>query len=85
MTDIIEVNDNLDTIKCPYNKDAIKVTCPRCGKTFIVFVDLGGIEKYENGMPIQDAFPTTSTDAREMLLSGFCPNCWEDVFGETFE
>lgn len=31
---------------------------------------------------VQNAFPYLSADEREMLVSGICPKCWAQTFGE---
>ena len=41
-----------------------------------------GVEKYNKGALIQDAFPNLSVDEREFLLSGLTPDQWKDIFPE---
>lgn len=31
---------------------------------------------------IQDIAPSLSPDYREMFVSGICPKCWDELFGE---
>lgn len=60
----------------------INTTCPFCGKTTTVQVRLADYNAWWDGKHVQDAFPYLSADEREMLISGICPKCWADAFGE---
>ena len=64
----------------------IVTECPFCGKTHIVNVSADGYFawKYE-GVSAQDAFPELTANAREMLISGICPKCWDSTFGDEDE
>jgi len=46
-------------------------------------------EKYyrwkEDGECIQDVFPEMTKDQREILISGTCPECWDELFGRCAE
>lgn len=59
----------------------ITTTCPFCGRSTDVLVDEVEYGCWLEGMSIQDAMPDLSPDEREMLISGICPNCWEQMFG----
>jgi hypothetical protein len=64
----------------PYITDMVEVQCkpcPFCGKQSVLLVSYEGYLKYREGAFIQDAFPTLSPDARELLISGTCPECWD--------
>jgi hypothetical protein len=56
--------------------------CPGCKKSFAVQVLRTDVTKYESGKTryAQDAFPYLSPEHRELLISGFCPECWEKIF-----
>lgn len=41
-----------------------------------------GIDKYQTGATMQDAFPTMSPSDREFLISGFTPTEWNAIFME---
>lgn len=60
----------------------INTTCPLCGK--ITPVQIRRVADYRdymlNGKLAQDAFPYLSADEREMLISGICPTCWDNMF-----
>lgn len=61
-------------------------TCPRCHKVHEVVVDFEDYTNYMMGdAKIQDAFPYLSANEREYLLSGFCEDCWNDIFAEEDE
>ena len=55
--------------------------CPMCGKLHSVEVNLSAYEKWQNGELIQNAMPNLSATEREQLISGFCPDCQEKIFG----
>lgn len=51
--------------------------CPICERRFQRFYPLEGYTAWENGALIQDALPNETPDAREFLLTGICPECWD--------
>jgi len=59
----------------------IETNCPMCGETHLITVPIEGYARWQNGACIQDAMPELSADDREMLISGICPRCWDDMFG----
>lgn len=58
----------------------IEKVCPRCHKLQIIEVDASQYNDWMAGKNIQIAFPTLSADDREVLMSGICPKCWEEIF-----
>ena len=59
----------------------INTTCPFCGKTTPVQIRRAAdYHAWQNGALAQDAFPYLSADEREMLISGICPTCWDNMF-----
>ena len=56
--------------------------CPFCGKPHDVLVSKADYAAWQNGKMAQDAFPYLSADEREILISGICPKCWAETFGE---
>ena len=58
----------------------IQTTCPHCGKTTYLDVTFEGYLAYMMGDPICECFPELSADDREMLISGVCPTCWDEMF-----
>ena len=64
----------------------IKVTCTCCHQPVeIPGVDFDKLNVIKigrmNGQSIQDIVPELSPDYREMLISGICPTCWDNMFG----
>ena len=59
--------------------------CPYCGTISKVAVPESGLRQWKSGTRIQDALPMLTTDEREILMSGVCPKCWDEVFGEVDE
>jgi hypothetical protein len=68
----------------PGNPSMAKVTgkCVITEKEHSVIVPFDGVEAYKAGAYIQAAFPRTSADDREFLISGCSPEGWEKVFGK---
>lgn len=64
-------------------KVVITSICPWCGKasTFEVDKDVWdkGLKAYNNGAHIQDAWPTLSPSDRELIITGICNECWNNM------
>lgn len=58
----------------------INAQCPGCGKISAVDVDDMQYLAYQNGARIEDAFPLMNPFSREVLLSGYCFSCQENIF-----
>ena len=62
-----------------------EITCWRCKTTHVIDVPDDGHAEWGQGMPIQDALPELSAGEREMLLSGTCDPCFDEMFPVTEE
>jgi hypothetical protein len=60
----------------------IEVTCYRCKTDYSIEVSVEGHEKWQEGALIQDALPELSSGERELLISGTCDYCWDEMFPE---
>lgn len=61
----------------------IDVKCPSCKREKRLKVSAAGFEKYRSGRyNVQDCFPELDTSKRELLISGICPDCWNEMFSE---
>ena len=62
--------------------DIIVITCicPICGQEEEVPVYAEDYADWENGELIQNAFPYLSANQRERLMTGICPDCWDNLF-----
>lgn len=56
--------------------------CPFCGGYHEVHVSEADYAEWQDGELAQNAFPYLSADDREILISGICPKCWAETFGE---
>ena len=63
----------------------IPVAIGLAGNTTDVEVVASGLDRWQAGELIQDAFPDIPIDIREMMVSGMHPECWETMFGERDE
>ena len=61
----------------------IGVQCPFCGCITELEIPLEGYFAWKlDGELVQNAFPELTPTEREMLISGICPDCQKDIFGE---
>ena len=60
----------------------VSIICPFCGKDYAVEVNLTQYEAWQNGELIQNAIPDLTPTEREQLISGLCPKCQAEMFGE---
>ena len=58
----------------------ILVECPICHKTYEVTVPFEGFLAWQAGEKVSDAFADCDPNTREALISGVCPQCWEELF-----
>ena len=67
------------------NSDKITLTniCPFCNKAHTITVDrkeyYDGLVARECGALIQDAFPNFTPSEREMIMTGICDKCWDNM------
>ena len=59
----------------------VTIKCPMCGKTYFIEVDYDAFCSWQNGELIQVAMPNLTPTEREQLISGFCPDCQDKIFG----
>ena len=60
----------------------IACTCPFCGKVTEIAVDSDALYDYRcGGALVQDAFPTLSASERELIKTGMCQTCQDNIFG----
>lgn len=59
----------------------VACSCPFCGTiNLIKNVDFDALVAWKNGALIQDVLPNLNPNEREMLKTGICPKCWDDMF-----
>lgn len=59
--------------------------CPFCGKRQYVTVEQEDYAKYVGGEHAQEAFPYLTPAEREIIISGICEECWDNLFKEGVE
>jgi hypothetical protein len=63
----------------------LSAECRKCGK--MSYIECTDAQIDELDLPrhqrrhMQDIFPDLSVGARELLISGTCDTCWQDMFG----
>jgi hypothetical protein len=60
----------------------IKTHCPVCNKHNNVFVEEEEYKAYQAGAHIQSSLVSNTPEEREMLLTGICGECWNNIFAE---
>ena len=56
--------------------------CLGCGQSTWFTVTEDEFTRIQAGEHIQRVLPHFSAEDREMLISGTCPDCWEEMFAE---
>lgn len=59
----------------------LKKACVCCHKFVTLNVKPADLVAYERGAHAQEAFPYLEPSQREVLISGVCPDCWNNMFG----
>lgn len=60
----------------------VEVNCRMCKETKQLNVNMGDVQKWQEGALIQTVMPYLSAPERELLISGTCGECWKKLFGE---
>ena len=60
----------------------VEITCPFCGADHTIKVKSAQYEAWQNGELIQNAMPDLTPTEREQLISGLCPRCQAEMFGD---
>ena len=71
--------------KINYKEITVVTRCPFCGRANEIEVNEMDYLDWEDGKLVQNAFPYLSAEERETLISGICPKCWDETFGEDDE
>lgn len=58
----------------------MKITCKVCNIEYDVNVTQAQIISHACGTLAQDAFDNLNADERELLISGICGNCYDEMF-----
>jgi hypothetical protein len=58
------------------------MTCLKCNKEVKINVTNLELLNWKAGLPAQIAFPKLNPDERELLISGICGKCYDELFGE---
>ena len=63
--------------------DAVTVVvgCIKCAEPQHITVGNADLDSWQGGTNIQNAMPYLSADDREILISGICGECFENMFG----
>ena len=63
------------------NRDlTLRIKCPVCGEVNTVTVSCEDFNAWQNGELIQIAFSYLSAEEREIIKTGICGKCWENMF-----
>ncbi|MDF2792131.1 MAG: hypothetical protein K0S80_5233 [Neobacillus sp.] len=56
--------------------------CRVCGTVHSVEVKQRDFMRFQAGIHVQHAFPYLTADKRELLVSGVCGKCFDEIFAE---
>ena len=67
----------------------LMIKCPCCGQVSTIQLDPDKAKAFDEGLKaytehrtlMQNAFPFLTSDERELLISGTCSKCWNNMFG----
>ena len=65
------------------DKDKITIAnkCPWCGRNYKFDVPTPEYMKWREGALIQEAFVSLNPTEREFMLTGYCKECQDKIFG----
>lgn len=63
----------------------VAVQCRTCHEVHFIDVPVDGLIAWQGGELIQDALSELSAGQRELLISGTCETCWDEMFGSSDE
>jgi len=67
------------------NKITLEVRCPHCGHISIIKVDGNDYFDWMCGELAQNCFPYLNASEREIIISGLCLECQDEIFGSDDE
>lgn len=56
--------------------------CTVCKKRSVINVDGVALRRWHEGALIQQAFPASSAEVRELMVSGTHADCWQQLYGD---
>ena len=56
------------------------VLCKRCNQPKEVSATFAQVKAWAQGELIQNAMPNVPAEERELLISGYCGVCWDEIF-----
>jgi hypothetical protein len=63
--------------------DTVAVDCTGgCGHTLYVPLTEEQETRWRSGALIQKVIPEVDEAMRELLISGICPTCWDEIYGD---
>lgn len=63
------------------NLEVYRVECIKCGFAHHMRIDPADVRDWQEGKLIQHAMPYLSAGERELLISGICEDCFDEMFG----
>ena len=63
-------------------QEKVGCQCIKCMELHLLLVCPEDFAAWEGGELIQNAMPYLSADEREILISGICGRCFEEMYGE---
>lgn len=58
------------------------IQCSKCRNEFLFELDSNKLRRWQAGEKIQNLFPELVADIRELLISGICGKCFDEMWSE---
>jgi hypothetical protein len=65
-------------------RDTIRITCSNCKQNSIKVLSFKLLRVKYQGQLVQNEFPELSADERELIISGICGKCFDDLLGPEY-
>jgi len=75
----------LEMVALTGRNTAVVSRCTKCGDTQTVLVRKVDLRAWRDGEYIQNAMPYLTVDERELLISGTCGPCFDNMFPDEDE
>jgi len=62
------------------DNDSASIKCVKCKEVYTVEVNRVQLALWQKGALIQTVMSGLSGSSRELLISGFCPDCFRKIF-----
>jgi len=73
--------DHMSIIVSSPEKTSIEIICRECGNQTSLTLSTSAINRWIDGEYVQNVFSDLDAATRELLVSGTCGTCWDEMWG----